>query len=97
MLYAFFHNKIMKRKSALIESEQVVSWDLQITTIQGVVLELGVPSWNLGCCPGTLGPVLEPGVPSWNLGFYPRTWGLVLELRCHPRTQGAVLELGLSS
>lgn len=34
----------MKRKSALIESEQVVSWDLQITTIQGVVLELGVLS-----------------------------------------------------
>ena len=82
MLYAFSHNKIMKRKSALIESKHVVSWDLKTTTIQGVVLELRVPSWDSGSCPRTQGTVLELWVMSWNSG-------------CHPGTQGAVLELGV--
>lgn len=36
--------KIMKRKSALIESEQVASWDLESIATR-------VSSWNSGCRP----------------------------------------------
>lgn len=81
--------KIMKRKSALIESEQVVSWDLESIATR-------VSSWNSGCHPRTQGAGLElechprTWVPSWNLGCHPGTrvfagtWGAILELGCHP-------------